>query len=131
MNKITDPIARILVGALFVLSGFFKLTHFGATSQMIAGVGMPLASVATAVSILIEIGGAAAIIIGWQTKLVAWVQFAYLIPVTFMLHNFWASPAAMQQDQMVHFMKNLGIMGALLILAGHGPGASAIDAPRK
>ena len=130
MNKITDPIARILISALFLLSGFNKITHFGVSSQMIAGMGVPFASLATGIAILIEVGGAIAIIAGWKTKLAAWVQFVYLIPVTFMIHNFWASPAAMQQDQMVHFMKNLGIMGGLLILAGRGPGASAIDESR-
>ena len=130
MNKITDPIARILISALFLLSGFNKIAHFGVSSQMIAGIGVPFASLATGIAILIEIGGAIAIIAGWKTKLAAWVQFAYLIPVTFMIHNFWASPAAMQQDQMVHFMKNLAIMGGLLILAGRGPGASAIDESR-
>jgi putative oxidoreductase len=130
MNKITDPIARILLSALFLLSGFNKIAHFGASSQMIKGMGVPFASLATGIAILIEIGGAVAIIAGWKTKLAAWVQFVYLIPVTFMIHNFWASPAAMQQDQMVHFMKNLGIMGGLLILAGRGPGASAIDESR-
>jgi len=130
MNKITDPIARILLSALFLLSGFNKIAHFGASSQLIAGMGVPFASLATGIAILIEIGGAIAIIAGWKTKLAAWVQFVYLIPVTFMIHNFWASPAAMQQDQMVHFMKNLAIMGGLLILAGRGPGASAIDESR-
>jgi putative oxidoreductase len=130
MNKITDPIARILLSALFLLSGFNKIMHFGVSSQMIAGMGVPFASLATGVAILIEIGGAIAIIAGWKTKLVAWVQFAYLIPVTFMIHDFWASPSAMQQDQLAHFMKNLAIMGGLLILAGRGPGDSAIDESR-
>ena len=130
MNKFTDPIARILLSALFLLSGFNKIAHFGPSSQMIAGMGVPFASLATGIAILIEVGGAIAIIAGWKTKLAAWVQFVYLIPVTFMIHNFWASPAAMQQDQMVHFMKNLAIMGGLLILAGRGPGASAIDESR-
>jgi putative oxidoreductase len=127
MRTFTDPLARILVVAIFVYTGISKLTHFDGTSHMIAEKGIPLATVATAIAILIELGGAIAIIIGWQTKLAAAVQFVYLIFITFMYHNFWVAPPQLHDVQLINFLKNVGIMGGLLILATRGAGASAVD----
>jgi|SRR5579864_1590181 len=127
MRAFTDPLARILVVAIFVYTGITKLTHFDGTSHMIAEKGIPLAAVATAIAILIELGGAIAIIIGWQTKLAAAIQFVYLILITFMYHNFWAVPPQLHDVQLINFLKNVGIMGGLLFLAARGAGASAVD----
>src|SRR5579862_5094489 len=114
MNKITHPIARLLISAIFLASGFLKLTNFSATAQSLAGMNIPLPTLAAAAAIVIEVGGALAILIGWHARLAAWLQFLYLVPVTIMIHNFWAAPAAIRQDQQIHFMKNLAIMGGLL-----------------
>ncbi len=94
-------------------TGISKLTHFDGTSHMIAEKGIPLAAVATAIAILIELGGAIAIIIGWQTKLAAAIQFVYLIFITFTYHNFWAAPPQLHDVQLINFLKNVGIMGGL------------------
>jgi putative oxidoreductase len=127
MRALTDPIARILISAIFVVSGIMKLTNFSATANMIGQRGIPLPTAATAIAILIELLGAAMIIVGWQTKLAAWIQFIYLIPVTLMYHNFWTAPPQMHDMQMMNFLKNVGIMGGLLILAVRGAGASSVD----
>jgi putative oxidoreductase len=127
MRAFTDPLARILISIIFLLSGVMKLMNFNATAGMLAQKGLPLATVATAIVILIEIGGAAAIIIGWKTKIAAAIQFVYLIAATLMYHNFWAAPPEMHDMQMGNFLKNLAILGGLLILATRGAGASAVD----
>src|SRR5580693_4383475 len=128
MRALTDPLARILISAIFLNAGITKLMHFDSIAHVLAARGIPLATVASAIAILIELGGAIMIIIGWQTKLAAAVQFVYLIPVTVMYHNFWAAPPQMHEMQLVNFLKNLGIMGGLLILATRGAGASSVDA---
>ena len=127
MRAITDPLGRILIVAIFVYTGISKLTHFDGTSHMIAEKGIPVAAVATAIAILIELGGAIAIIIGWQTKLAAAIQFVYLIFITFMYHNFWAAPPQLHDVQLLNFLKNVGIMGGLLLLVTRGAGASSVD----
>jgi putative oxidoreductase len=127
MRALTDPLARILIGAIFVYTGISKLMHFYGTAHMIGERGVPLAEVATSIAILIELGGAIMIIFGWQTKLAAAVQFVYLIVITFMYHNFWAAPPQLHDIQLLNFLKNLGIMGGLLILATRGAGASSMD----
>jgi putative oxidoreductase len=128
MRSLTDPLARILIVAIFVYTGITKLMHFDATAHMIGEKGIPLAAVATAIAILIELGGAILIIIGFQTKLAAAVQFVYLIVITFIYHNFWAAPPPLHDVQLLNFLKNVGIMGGLLLLATRGAGASSVDA---
>jgi putative oxidoreductase len=128
MRAFTDPLARILIVAIFVYTGISKLTHFDGTAHMIGEKGIPLATVAAAITVLIELGGAIMIIIGWQTKFAAAVQFIYLIVITFMYHNFWAVPPQLHDVQLLNFLKNVGIMGGLLFLATHGAGASSVDA---
>lgn len=128
MRALTDPLARILISAIFIYSGISQLMHFDATARVIGGTGVPLATVAATVAILIDLAGGAMLIIGWQTKLAAAILFIYLIPVTVMVHNFWAAPPQMHEMQLLNFLKNLGIMGGLLILATRGAGASSVDA---
>jgi putative oxidoreductase len=128
MRALTDPLARILISAIFVYSGISQLMHFDATTHVLAAAGIPLATVAAAIATLIDLGGSAMIIIGWKTKLAAAILFIYLIPVTIMFHNFWAAPPQMHEMQLLNFLKNLGIMGGLLILATRGAGASSVDA---
>jgi putative oxidoreductase len=54
--------------------------------------------------------------------------FLYLIPTTLLFHNFWALQGIERQDNMAHFLKNLAIMGGLLVLAANGAGAHSVDA---
>lgn len=128
MRAVTDSLARTLIVSIFVYTGITKLMHFDGTAHMIGEKGIPLAAVATAIAILIELGGAILIIIGFQTKLAAAVQFVYLIVITFMYHNFWAAAPQLHDVQLLNFLKNVGIIGGLLFLATHGAGASSVDA---
>ncbi len=129
-SSFTPLAGRILMSVLFLISGFFKI---GGYSQMVAystAKGVPLASVAIACAAVLELAGGFAILIGFQTKVAAWILFLYLIPVTFLFHNFWALQGMEQQDNMVHFLKNVAIMGGLVILATYGAGPYSIDQSR-
>jgi putative oxidoreductase len=71
--------------------------------------------------------GGLAVLAGFKTRIAAWLLFLYLIPTTFVFHNFWTMQGMERQDGMVHFMKNLAIMGGLLLLAASGPGERSVD----
>jgi putative oxidoreductase len=126
MRQLTDPIARILIAAIFVAGGATKLMHIATTQSQIAGAGIPMPQVATWVAVAIELLGGICLILGFHTRIVAWIMFLYLIPVTLTFHNFWVASGAARQMQQANFMKNLAIMGALLLLAGRGAGRSAV-----
>jgi putative oxidoreductase len=129
-SSFTPLAGRILMSVLFLISGFFKI---GGYSQMVAyssSKGLPMAGVAIACAAVIELAGGLAIIAGFQTKIAAWLLFLYLIPVTFLFHNFWAMQGVEQQQNMIDFLKNVSIMGGLVILATYGAGPYSVDHSR-
>jgi putative oxidoreductase len=102
---------------IFILSGAGKLMQFSGTSSMMAGKGIPLATVALVISIIIEVGGGLALLAGFKVRYIAPIMALWLVPVTLVFHNFWAYQGADQQMQMANFLKNVAIMGGLLIAA--------------
>jgi len=129
-SSFTPLAGRILLSVVFLVSGFFKI---GGYSQMVpysASKGLPMAGVAIACAAVLELAGGLAILIGFQTRIAAWLLFLYLIPVTFIFHNFWAMQGAEQQQNMINFLKNVAIMGGLVILATYGAGPYSVDHSR-
>ena len=93
MRPYVELFGRVLVSVIFLVTGFSKLTGYAGTTKMLGGMGIPFASVAAAIAMLIELGGGLALVVGWQTRFVAWVMFLYLIVITVKIHNFWAVAA--------------------------------------
>jgi putative oxidoreductase len=128
MNKdLLALVGRILLAAMFVISGYGKLTGFDGTVGYIASKGLPMAQVLAAVAILIEVGGGLAIVIGWKTRWAALALVVFLIVISPIFHNYWAVPPEQMQGQQINFMKNLTILGGMLLLLGFGPGRYSLD----
>jgi putative oxidoreductase len=126
------PLAgRILLGLIFVVSGWGKITGFSGTVAYMAAKGMPLTEVLAVGAIVVELGGAMALMLGWQARWAAIALFLFMIPTTVIFHNFWAAEAAQVQGQTIHFLKNLGIMGGLLYAAAFGAGPLSVDNRRS
>jgi putative oxidoreductase len=129
-NNIISLSGRILLSVIFILSGVNKLFAFKMYSGWAAGAGLPVPPVAIAIAATIEILGGLAILAGFQTSIAAWIVFLYLAPTTFLFHHFWAMDGMNRIDNQVHFLKNVAMMGGLLILAANGPGGASVDAAR-
>lgn len=128
MIKQYGPLAgRILLASIFIWSGLDKIGNFAGTAGYMAGQGIPLAEAALVLSIIIEVGGGLMLIFGWQARWAALAILLWLIPVTLIFHNFWAVEAAQKQMQMIHFYKNLGIMGGMLYVMAFGAGPLSLD----
>lgn len=121
-------IGRILIALIFIISGAFKILGYSQTVGYATQKGLPVANIAIACAIAIEILCGLAVLVGFKTRIASWILFLYLIPTTFLFHNFWAMTGMQQQDNMAHFLKNLAIMGALLLLASGGATAYSVDA---
>lgn len=121
-NQFVALVGRTLLSIIFLVSGAGKLMHWHGTVVFMAAKGMPAVPVFLGLAILFELGGGLSLLTGYRARLTAIAVFLYLIPVTLIFHNFWAANAAHYQMQLVNFMKNLAIMGGLLVLAAHGPG---------
>jgi putative oxidoreductase len=121
-------VGRLFLAAIFIISGYNKLTHFSDTAGFMAGAGLPLAEVLLVLTLLIELVGGTLMVIGYQTRAAACITFLFMIPVTAVFHNpATAVDAAAAQQQMIHFLKNIAIMGGLLQLMAFGAGAFSVD----
>ncbi|MGO9589806.1 MAG: DoxX family protein [Candidatus Acidiferrales bacterium] len=127
---IVPLIGRILMSAVFILAGIGKITGFSMEEGFVASKHLPLPAVALAIAMIIELVGGLAILVGLYTKFTAWIVFLYMIPTTFIFHNFWAMQGGDRLNNMLHFEKNLAIMGGLLFLAAFGPGPMSVDGAR-
>lgn len=127
---IVPLVGRILLSAVFILAGIGKIGGFSMEEGFVASKHLPLPAVALSIALIIELVGGIAILLGLYTRIAAWIVFLYMIPTTFLFHNFWTMQGAAHQDNMLHFEKNLAIMGGLLLLATFGPGALSVDGSR-
>jgi putative oxidoreductase len=111
---------------VFLSSGAMKIAAWSMIVGVAASKGLPLPAFSIGVAAAIEIIGALFLMSGFRARLAAFVLFLYLIPTTLIFHNFWAVQGVEHQMQMVNFMKNLAIMGGLLMVASKGPGPISI-----
>jgi putative oxidoreductase len=126
VNAATAVLGRFFFSAIFLASGPM---HFSQeTIQMAADRGVPMASLAVPASGLLAMAGGLSILIGYRARLGAWALVAFLVPVTLMLHPFWAAqePEAMKL-QLTMFMKNLSLIGGALLITRFGSGPMSLD----
>jgi len=133
MNKMIQewgPLeGRVLISLIFLMAGMSKIFEFDGQVGYAASQGVPLATVAIAISIIVEVGGALMIMLGYKARLGATALLVWMIPVTFIMHPFWAVIDPMgQQIQMIMFMKNLALMGAMILIMVHGSGPKSLKA---
>ena len=120
LEKLAMPAGRILIAFMFVLSGVGKISGYAGTQGYMESVGVPGALLP--IVIALEVLGGIAIIVGWQTRLVALALAGFCVVSAIIFHF---DPA--NQGQMINFMKNFAIAGGFLFLVARGPGAYALD----
>jgi putative oxidoreductase len=118
--------ARILYSLIFI---FAALGHFSSqTIAFAAAQGVPLAGLAVPLSGILALAGGLSVLLGYHARWGALALILFLVPVTFMMHKFWAvSDPMMKQMQMVMFMKNLGLIGGALMVYVFGAGPLSLD----
>ena len=129
MGSPTLPLlARILIGALFLTAGIRKAMTIAATAGYFAKLGFPAAEAMAWLAVAIEIGGGLLLIIGWQTRWVAWLLLAFVVIATGMAHRFWEfTDPGQYNGQLNNFLKNVAVIGGLLMFITHGPGSASVD----
>jgi putative oxidoreductase len=118
---------RILFSAIFILSGFM---HFSAQDiAYAASAGVPMPTLVVPASGILALLGGLSILLGYRAKIGAWLVVLFLVPVTLMMHNFWAvKDPMMAQMQMAMFMKNVTMIGGALLISQFGAGPLSLDA---
>ena len=120
MNKYSSLISRILLGHIFVLAGFSKISAYAGTQGYMEMMGVP--GMLLPLVIILEVAGGLAFIVGWKSRWVAYALAGFTVVSALIFHNNLGD-----QVQMIMFMKNLAIAGGLLLIAEHGAGAYSLD----
>ncbi len=118
---------RILLAAIFVQSGFNKVMHYSSVETYMVNAAIPMAGALLPLTILVELGAGLLIMLGLFARAAAILVFLFTIAVTLSIHRFWNMPSAQATVQQLHFMKNVAIMGGLLVLAAYGAGSWSLD----
>jgi len=113
---------RLLIGLPFAMSGLGKLAAIGPTTDMIRAAGLPLPPVALALSVAVELGGGLLLVAGFQTRIVATALALFSLATAVSFHSNFAD-----QNQMIHFLKNVMMAGGLFQIVAFGAGALSVD----
>ena len=120
LKNTTELLGRVLMVGLFLLSGVGKISAYAATAGYMASVGVP--SGVLPLVIATEVLGSLAIVLGWKTRVVAFLLAGFTLLTGILFHNNFAD-----QTQMIMFMKNVSIAGAFLLLTVNGAGPISLD----
>ncbi len=113
---------RIMLATIFILSGVSKIADPAYTLGYINSVGLPLPELALAGAIAVEVLGGLALVVGYRTRLLATALALFSVVTALVFHS-----ALGDQNQFIHFFKNIAMAGGLLQVAAFGPGRFGID----
>ena len=122
------PRGRILLALIFILSGFGKITGYDGTAGYMASKGMPMIGVLLPLTILTNWAAASLLAVGFKARWAALLLAGFSILATLIFHNFWTVTDAMQHmNQQINFLKNVSIVGGMLMVFAFGPGQLSVD----
>ena len=124
MEKVSQLVARVFLGQLFLIAGLGKIGAYEGTQGYMEAMGVP--GVLLPLVIMLQVGGGLAIIVGWKTKWASIALAAFSVVAAVIFHNNFA-----EQTQMILFMKNISIACGFLLLSVHGAGAYSLDNRRS
>ncbi len=112
-------IGLILFGGYFVYNGFRHFQHHASMTSYATAMGVPQAGLAVYVGGALLLLGGLGLIFHFYTSIALWMLVVFLVPVTFKMHAYWKmSDPAMKMSNQINFYKNLGLLGAVLLLIG-------------
>ncbi|ANK76652.1 MULTISPECIES: DoxX family protein [Ensifer] len=125
INGVAPLAGRVLLAAIFLLSGISKISDPAGTIGYINMVGLPFPSLSYGAAVVTEIVGGGALILGFQTRIVALVLALFSIVTAVTFHNNLSD-----LNQFIHFFKNIAMAGGLLQVVAFGAGRLSLDARR-
>jgi putative oxidoreductase len=121
-------LGRLLLCTIFLLSAVGnKIPHFSDVAKVMESVGVPAPQLLLVGAIVFLVVGSLSVIVGYKARLGAALLLIFLVLASYYFHPFWKLEGTAQQDQMIQFLKNLSMMGAMLFLVANGSGPMSVD----
>ena len=118
MEKAFITIGRVLLGIYFLLPGISKIPTYAGTTEYMLLHNIPLASILLPITIVLQLGLGAMLIIGYRIKESALILAALTIFINIGMHDFWNEyPNTDAGHETQNFVKNLAIFAGLLVLS--------------
>jgi putative oxidoreductase len=114
---------RVMLGLLFVVEAFSKLTTYDLAARYMTAYGMPVQLLPAAVAL--ELGAGVMLMVGWHTRIAALALSAFCVVVAVIFHTRFSD-----LNQFIHFKKDVALAGAFLVVWARGAGAYSLDAFR-
>jgi putative oxidoreductase len=120
-------LGRVLLSAIFGLSVMGKISDFAGTAAFMDQHGVPAAPGLLVGATVFLVAGSLSVVLGFRARIGAALLLVFLVLATYFFHNFWALEGPQPQAEMVQFLKNLSMMGALVFLIANGSGPASLD----
>ena len=127
MQNSAALLGRILLALMFIPAGFGKLTNIGGTAGYIASGGLPFPSLLAVLAGALELFGGLALVIGFKVRWVGLAMALFTLVASMVFHPFWSVPEAQQMVTKLLFMKNISVVGGMLLISALGAGALSVD----
>ena len=115
--------ARICLCLIFLKAGVSHILGFGGTAQMMGQQGLPIPGILLIATIVFQLLGGLSLLLGYQVRIGSILLILFLIPASLVFHNPWLDPSEINS-----FLKNIGLIGGLLMVIYAGAGAISLDA---
>lgn len=119
--KFIPLVARVFLSVIFLRSGIGKILGFAATAQMMADTGLPIPEVLLVGTIVFQLLGGLSVLLGYKVRIGTILLILFLIPATLVFHN----PG--NPEQINAFLKNISLIGGLLMVYYFGAGPVSLD----
>ena len=125
-------LGRVLLCTIFLMSAMGnKIPHFNDVAGLMGKVGIPQPRFMLVGAIVFLIAGSLSVVLGYKARIGATLLLIFLVLATYYFHDFWTlSDPQARQEQTIQFMKNLGLMGAMLLVIANGTGPLSLDGRR-
>jgi len=120
IQTLSAPLGRLLLAMIFIITGAGKIGAYAGTQGYMESMGVP--GVLLPLVIALELLGGLAIVLGWQTRVVAFLLAGFCLLSAVIFHG-----NVGDQGEQIQFLKNLGLAGGFLLLVAHGAGAWSLD----
>jgi putative oxidoreductase len=121
-------LGRLLLCTIFFMAAVGnKIPHFSEVAKIMESVGVPAPQLLLVGAIVFLLVGSVSVIVGYKARIGAVLLLTFLALASYYFHPFWRLEGQAQQEQMIQFMKNLSMMGAMLFVVANGSGPMSVD----